>query len=155
MSTSCDIDSPHAHAHAKAEMPHGIVIKRAVDTPVAELLPLYLDAGWIENENDIGWIEKSAKGCFSFYGAFYGDRIVGMAKALSDGVSSAYIHEVTVLKEFRGKKIGQRVVEAVIADCESKGIDWIRLVCDTELIKFYSEIDFAVSNEHVMVIRGA
>lgn len=135
-------------------LPQGVEIRRVENVSLESLLPLYIEAGWIEDANDTAWIMKSAKGCFSFFGAFVGERIIGMAKALSDGVSSAYIHEVTVLQEFRGKKIGQRIVEAVIADLESNGIDWIRLVCDTHLVKFYSEIDFEISNEHVMVIKG-
>lgn len=121
-----------------------------------QLLPLYVDAGWAQaDDSKLDWITRSQQGCFCMAAALHNGQLVAMAKALSDGVTSAYIHEVTVLKSYRGQKLGQRVVEAVLKHLDSCGIDWVRLICDRELIEFYRDIDFEVSSEFVMVLREA
>ena len=52
-------------------------------------------------------------------------RLLGMARALSDGVSDAYILDVVVHPDYRRQGIGRRLVSTLANYLASFGIDWI------------------------------
>jgi nitroimidazol reductase NimA-like FMN-containing flavoprotein (pyridoxamine 5'-phosphate oxidase superfamily)/ribosomal protein S18 acetylase RimI-like enzyme len=47
--------------------------------------------------------------------ALEGERLVGFARAISDGACRAWIYDVIVRPECRGKQVGRRVMEALLA----------------------------------------
>ena len=55
--------------------------------------------------------------------AVSGNRIVGFARALCDGVSNGYIGTVAVAEEMRGKGIGRELVHRLMGD--DPGITWV------------------------------
>jgi ribosomal protein S18 acetylase RimI-like enzyme len=55
-------------------------------------------------------IEKTHR----FVIATLGDRIIGMGRAISDGVSDAYIQDVTVHPDLRGKGIGKAIIRKLV-----------------------------------------
>ena len=54
-----------------------------------------------------------------------------MGRAISDLVSDAYIQDVTVLKEYRGKGIGKIIIQTLVEELKTKGVEWIGLVAAT------------------------
>jgi ribosomal protein S18 acetylase RimI-like enzyme len=109
---------------------------------------LYQQAGWWE-ENDqspdgSAWIDDMVHGSFCFVGAFLGGEMIGMGRAISDGASDAYIQDVTVLREFRGRGIGQRIIRAISENLVSRGIGWIGLVAEPGTQEFYRRLGFEV-----------
>jgi GNAT superfamily N-acetyltransferase len=84
-------------------------------------------------------------------GAWHGDRLVGFARALSDGNYRAYIEDVMVDPEYRGKKIGEQMVAALLE--QLKDIDIISLFCEPERVAFYSRNGFSPSKTQVMMHR--
>jgi spermidine synthase len=117
------------------------IIKSA---PSADIENLYREAGWWDQEKEISetLIPKIIQGSFCFAVAKHDGKIVGMARALSDGVSDAYIHDVTVLKAYRSQKIGRRLVQLVIEECQKSNIGWIGLVAKPGTLPFYQAIGF-------------
>ena len=77
-----------------------------------QMVQLYKEAGWWKPENDRQpeFVDKIAEKSYCFVGAFCGQRMIGMGRALSDGVSDAYIQDVTVLREYRGRGIGGKII---------------------------------------------
>ena len=71
----------------------------------ADAAALYRDAGWIGEEDSVEFIPAVLKHSFCVVGAFYRGRMIGMMRALSDGVSDAYLLDMAVLTEFRGHGI--------------------------------------------------
>jgi len=55
--------------------------------------------------------------------AFKGERIVGFARALCDGVSNGYIGTVAVAADFRRQGIGHELIERLIGD--NPEITWV------------------------------
>lgn len=49
--------------------------------------------------------------------------VVGFARALSDGELSAYLAELAVAPDYRGRGLGRRLVEAVLARCGAIRLD--------------------------------
>ena len=51
------------------------------------------------------------------------DEVVGFARALTDGELSAYLAELAVAPEYRGRGVGRRLVAAVLARCGAIRLD--------------------------------
>ncbi|WP_300458909.1 GNAT family N-acetyltransferase [Desulfobacula sp.] len=116
-----------------------------------ELMRLYKEAGWWEPsyEKHPEFLTGIVKDSALFVGVFWGERLIGMGRALSDLASDAYIQDVTVLKEFRGKGIGKKIIQTLIKILKESGVDWIGLVAQPGTASFYTKLGFEVLKGHV------
>ncbi len=69
--------------------------------------------------------------------------IIGIGRALSDGVGDAYIHDITVMKSHRNQGIGRRIVELIIDRLKRDGITWIGLIAEKGSPSLYKKVGFA------------
>ena len=69
-------------------------------------------------------------------------RIVGCARALSDGCSDAYIQDVVVDPEYRGQGIGSMLIKTLTDALRAKGVDWIALVGEPGTEGFYRKLQW-------------
>ena len=67
-------------------------------------------------------------------------KIAGIARVLSDGCSDAYIQDVVVAPEYRGRGIGQQLVNFLTSELKKCGIDWIGLVGEPGTEEFYRKL---------------
>ena len=65
-------------------------------------------------------------------------QVVGYITAISDGVLSAYISQLEVLAEHRGRGIGSALVRAMLERLE--GLYMIDLICDVDVQPFYERL---------------
>ena len=65
-------------------------------------------------------------------------RIVGFANAISDGVLSAFIPLLEVLRSHRGRGIGTELVGRLLAELDD--FYSVDVVCDEELRPFYARL---------------
>ena len=72
-----------------------------------------------------------------------------MGRALSDLASDAYIQDVTIIKEFRGKGIGRKIIKKLIEKLKENNVDWIGLVAQPGTSSFYEKLGFEVLKDHV------
>ena len=80
------------------------------EADAAQVLELYRLAGWWEMDDDPKHEQKVAEiiaNTWRFVIVKSDDKIVGMGIAISDGVSDAYIQDVTVHPAWRGKGLGK------------------------------------------------
>jgi ribosomal protein S18 acetylase RimI-like enzyme len=120
------------------------VIERADPDSVKKL---YQQAGWWkkgdESRENNSWIDSLVAGSFCFVGAFAGDEMVGMGRAISDGISDAYIQDVTVLAKFRGLGLGTRIMNEITDFLRRRRIGWIGLIAEPGSQAFYQRLGFA------------
>jgi ribosomal protein S18 acetylase RimI-like enzyme len=69
----------------------------------------------------VGWGDVSLEQAYSalfgsLFGvtAFDGDTAIGMARVIGDGVINAYIQDVVIAPDYRGKGVGKAVMQALI-----------------------------------------
>ena len=125
------------------------IIKKA---PIDDLIVLYKDAGWWSEENDgvdPEFIQKIVDGSFCFAVAYLDSEIIGMGRAISDGVSDAYIQDVVVLSQHRGKGIGIKIMDTIIDFLKGNGIGWISLISEPKAVSFYDRYGFKVMKDYV------
>lgn len=115
----------------------------------ADVLRLYAGPGWWEPGDDPGTIPKLLAGSFRVAAAFDGGRLVGMARAVSDGASDAYIQDVVVEPDRRGQGIGSELVRMLVAELRKAGVSWIGLVGAPGTERFYRKLGFSPLAGHV------
>ncbi len=82
------------------------------------------------------------------YVAEENSKIIGSAsilieqKFIHDGGKVGHIEDVVVTKEFQGKGIGKKIVDALLKYAEKQGCYKTILDCTDELIPFYENIGF-------------
>jgi len=126
-----------------------VEIVKAAD--IKQLKNLYIEAGWWnENDNkDPNLINKILQGSFCFAVASINDKIIGMGRAISDSVCDAYIQDVVVLKEYRGKGIGILIMDELIKYLKNKNINWITLVSEPDAVSFYQKYGFSQMENYI------
>jgi len=132
-----------------------IEIRTLKEASTADIVALYKDAGWWDEKFDDSWVPGVVSGSFRFVGAFDGPRMVGMARALSDGVSDAYILDVTVLKSHRRLGIARRVVDALVGELESLEMDWIVGIGEPDAMEFYKSMGIEVMEGYKPIRFGS
>jgi ribosomal protein S18 acetylase RimI-like enzyme len=80
--------------------------------------------------------------------AWDGDRLVGLATAISDGALFAYLPLLEVLPDRRDEGIGTRLVRDLVGRFADRyGVD---LCCDDDVVGFYERLGFARVNGMVL-----
>ncbi|MCX6358098.1 MAG: GNAT family N-acetyltransferase [Candidatus Aureabacteria bacterium] len=122
-----------------------VTVRATTRVRAGEVIRLYREAGWWRPgyTADPSYIRALVRGSFVFVGAFHRGRLVGMGRCLSDGVSDAYIQDVTVLPRFRGRGIGARIVAAILERLRAAGMEWVGLVAETGSGRFYRRLGFS------------
>jgi GNAT superfamily N-acetyltransferase len=69
-------------------------------------------------------------------------RVIGFVTAISDGVLSAFIPLLEVLRDWRGRGIGSELVRRMLAELED--FYMVDLVCDPELEPFYRRFELTL-----------
>jgi len=111
------------------------------DSDLRQITGLYREAGWWWEEGDhLDFAARLIAGSFCFYVAEYNHTIVGIGRAISDGVSDAYIQDVTVARDLRGTGIGSALVQAIIASLGRHGIEWIGVIAEGGSHPFYEKL---------------
>ncbi len=116
-----------------------------------ELIRLYKDAGWWKKEYDknTDFLKTLVSNSSCFVGAFSKNSMIGMGRALSDLSSDAYIQDVAVLKPFRGKGIGAKIMKKLVAFLQQHQVDWIGLIAKPNTSMFYVKLGFEPLTDHV------
>ena len=119
-----------------------------------EIVELYKSAGWWKESYESSAINQLIKGSFAFVVAvdINSGKAIGMGRIISDGISDAYMQDIVVLSEHRGKNIGKRLVAALLDHCLSKGLTWIGLISEPGQDGFYSSIGFKTMTKYIPMI---
>ena len=128
----------------KPNSPADIEIRPVRRTERDEMIRLYREAGWWSAENDRQpeFVDKIAGNSYHFVGAFAGKQMIGMGRVLSDGISDAYIQDVTVLHDYRKRGIGGRIIATLLEKLHADRIEWIGLIGEPGTGTFYKELGF-------------
>src|SRR5439155_12298277 len=91
--------------------------------PTDAVVELYRSAGWWrESEAGRVAVAPMIAGSFAFLVVTEGERTIGMGRAIADGASDAYIQDVVVLPEHRGRGIGGEIVSRLARRCVERGL---------------------------------
>lgn len=120
-----------------------------------QLEALYRQAGWWSRADEAqeGLLDRIIAGshCFAV-GVSSGD-IIAMGRAVSDRAYDAYIQDVFVKPEFRGRKIGAEITRMIIERLLDDGMKWIGLISTPEAKKLYIKLGFQEVDRTAMILK--
>lgn len=128
-----------------------IEIRLVTSWEADDIVELYKAGGWWKDTYDTAGIPALIAGSLAFIVAIDEKtrKTVGMGRAISDGVSDAYIQDLVVITSYRGKNIGKKIVQQLIEYCLSKGIVWIGLIAEPGSSRFYTSLGFTTMEQHI------
>ena len=69
--------------------------------------------------------DRLIDGAARVVGLYDGDRQIGFCRAASDGTSFAYLADVYVLEEYRGRGLGQELVREMVENGDLARLRWL------------------------------
>lgn len=127
-------------------------LKRVNRNIVSEIISLYKQAGWFEENDDYARISKLIRKSFLFVVAQKNRKIIGMAKVISDGVSEAYIQDFVIDKKYRRMGIGSMILSFTVRYLLNKGIRLIYVVSENNTESFYIKNNFKLMSSRKFLI---
>jgi hypothetical protein len=104
------------------------------DVDIFQLALLFDRAGWKHRTKDLGRLARLVNGSLYVVSAWRGDTLIGFARAISDGISNAYISTVAVLEDEQQKEVLRELIQRLM-----KGREEITFVLQSvpTLAEFY------------------
>lgn len=119
------------------------------------IVGLYRQAGWWPGTEaeDYGRLARLVRQSHCFAAAFAVGELIGMGRAISDGVSDAYVQDVTVDQPWRSHGIGSRIVRRIVERLVSDGLGWVGLIAERGSAPFYEQFGFKeMANSRPMLL---
>ncbi|WP_165040366.1 GNAT family N-acetyltransferase [Dysgonomonas sp. ZJ709] len=104
---------------------------------------LYESTGWNNSEGKTkeelyNAIEKS----WYIISAFADNNLIGFGRVISDGYLHAFIVDLIILPEYKQQGIGTEILNRLVDQIKSAGINDIQLFCAKEKKEFYLKNNF-------------
>lgn len=111
---------------------------------------LYREAGWYfaSDQGKPNLIDRIIAGSFCFCVAIDDDAIIAIGRAIGDGVSDAYIQDITVRGDYRKQGIGSGLVRFILSILQESGFNWIGLIANSQSRSIYERLGFKPLPEH-------
>lgn len=119
-----------------------------------QLLSLYRQTWWANNREAVeintiitnssfivGIIDRSK------------DFLIGFVRILTDYFTLAYIFDVIVCESYRGKSLGQFLINHIIHHEKLQNVAKIELSCRESMVPFYRQFGFSEIHEDTIVMR--
>lgn len=119
-----------------------------------EIADLYRAAGWWKEWMDECRVNDLISGSYLFAVAIAisTGKAVGMGRVISDGIADAYIQDLVVLPKWRSCGVGAMILKRLLSECRSRGITWIGLIAEPDLLDFYRSQGFLPMPGHTPMI---
>jgi Acetyltransferases len=110
-----------------------------------EIVTLYREGGWWKPGYDPSELPALIRSSFAFAVAVEDKTgsAIGMGRVISDGISDAYIQDLVVMQEFRGRGVGRKILTCLVEYCLSQSVYWISLIAEPGTEEFYLPAGFS------------
>lgn len=114
------------------------------DRQQGEIISLYRNQGWWKAQDDLqnDLLQRLIAGSHIFVVAERDGVIIGIGRVISDGVSDAYIQDITVSPSCRRQGVGRKILLTLLKHLADDGIPWIGLIAEPGSIELYESIGF-------------
>ena len=127
-----------------------IVYRDDHEIDLDQLTALFNSVGWERRTADRERLAQLVRGSMFVVSAWEGDRLVGFARAISDGASNAYISTVAVLPEHQKRGIGRELIQRLV---ESRDHLQFVLHANERAYPFYLHLDVGFEPFDSVLVR--
>jgi spermidine synthase len=141
-------------------MPSFSFLNHPTDVQLDEILALYRLAGWwrasgttVRDRDQVRGIVGGSH-CFLIAtdGADQEAPIIGMGRSISDGASDAYIQDVVVAPDWRGRGIATEIIGRIVRRLQKDAIEWIGLIAERNTKTLYQPLGFSPMADSVPML---
>ncbi|MGB8700257.1 MAG: GNAT family N-acetyltransferase [Thermosynechococcaceae cyanobacterium] len=118
---------------------------------LAQLQSLFQIAAFWAKDRTLADLEIAIAHSRPVISVWDGDRLIGFARATSDGIYRATIWDVMIHPDYRGAGLGQQLVQTLIAHPHMNRVERIYLMT-THQQRFYEHIGFEANASATMVL---
>ena len=113
----------------------------------SEIIDLYEKVGWTNYTDNPVMLQNAYQNSLKILGAYDGDKLIGIIRAVGDGYSIVYIQDILVLPEYQRQGIGRALMNWLLE--EYKGAYQKVLFTDNteKTIQFYKSVGFAMDTD--------
>lgn len=103
------------------------------DSLIAQIANLYKQENFLnEHEFNFQSIHRTLKNSYCVFGAFLDNKLVGIFRALSDGVSDAYLLDLIVDSNYRKQGVATALCQEIVSYLRGRNIEWIVCIATPE-----------------------
>jgi GNAT superfamily N-acetyltransferase len=134
----------------RRELPDGYELDDDRDRVDVDVVHRYLaeEAYWVRGR-DRATIERLVRESSRVIGAYRGEEQVGFARVVSDGSNMAWLGDVFVLEEHRGRGLGVELVREAVEHPEHRDLAWFLSTLDAHGL--YARFGFETPGDRTMV----
>jgi ribosomal protein S18 acetylase RimI-like enzyme len=131
-----------------------IEIKIVKKWPQDDIVRLYNAGGWWKPHYKKSGLQELIEQSYAFAVVVHKPtkQTIGMGRIISDKTSDAYIQDLIILPEHRGKGYGRQLVKKLIDFCVTNKLHWIGLIAEPDQEEFYEKIGFKKMEKHVPML---
>ena len=129
-------------------------IKNPDTATLKGIITIYRAHSWWKPADRPSLLKKLINGSHCFAVAEREGRLIGIGRAISDGVSDAYIQDMAVLETERGSGTGAAILKAIMKRLKEDGVKWVALIAQDNSEYFYRKGGFkTLKNAHPMISK--
>ncbi|WOH36372.1 GNAT family N-acetyltransferase [Thalassotalea fonticola] len=120
---------------------------------IKQLCLLYNEMGWGQNRSleDVSNCVHGSQVCIGIVDK--DNNLIGFTRIISDYIYKAFIFDVMVRAEHRGKGLGQKLINIVKNHEKLKKVKHFELYCLPEMEVFYSSFGFSTDVDGIKLMR--
>lgn len=119
-----------------------ITIKEYINYEETEILSLYRSVGWGAYYDQPGLLREAFAHSLCVFGAYTGERLVGLARVVGDGITIVFLQDILVAPQFQRKGIGRQLIAQVLN--RYRHVRQLHLLTDDlpQTVGFYKAVGF-------------
>ena len=112
-----------------------------------EILDLYSSVGWTNYTDRPEMLRNAYEHSLKIYGAYAGDKLVGIIRVVGDGYSVVFIQDLLIYPEYQRKGIGTALLQHILN--EYKDVYQKHLLTENteKTIAFYRSLGFVMDTD--------
>ena len=103
---------------------------------------MYQEAGWIENPDPAQMLKSVTSDSEWFVARDNNSNLLGIARLITDYARYGFIVDVIIKQAHQQQGIGTTLMNAVIAECRTLGLESVNLWPSEGKVPFYEGLDF-------------
>jgi GNAT superfamily N-acetyltransferase len=124
------------------------VVPDPEELPFADVLRIYESVGWTVYTGEPERIRAALAGSSFVAGAFAGDRLVGLVRAISDDATISYVQDVLVHADAQRSGVGRALMAAVAARYAHVRQHVLLTDDESRQRAFYEGLGYAETRDH-------
>ncbi len=122
-----------------------IIIKDQNQFDLSALLALYASVGWTSYTEHPQWLLPAFSRSLRIFSAWDGETLVGLCRAVGDGITIVYIQDLLVRPEYQRRGLGCQLLGRMLE--EYKHVYQKCLLTDERTVSFYEKMGLQLVSE--------